>query len=189
LDLPIEKDYAKHVYYLYVIRYKFRDKLQEFLKSEGIETLIHYPIPIYLQEAYKDLGYKRGDFSVVEASASRIISLPIYSELERNQVRTIAEAINKIEKYIKDENYDSFSGKDFMIDAVIRELEIIGEAAYNIEDGFQKNHPDIPWDEMKGMRNRLIHEYFGVNTKIVWETCKKDLPELEKLISKHIPII
>lgn len=109
--------------------------------------------------------------------------------MKRNEIylQHIAEAIGKIEKYIKDENYDSFSGKDFMIDAVIRELEIIGEAAYNVGGEFQEKNFDIPWDKMKGMRNRLIHEYFGVNTKIIWETCKKDLPELKKLISKHIP--
>ena len=108
--------------------------------------------------------------------------------MKKNEIylQHIAEAINKIEKYIKDENYDSFCGKDFMIDAVVRELEIIGEAAYNIEDEFKEKHSDMPWDGMKGMRNKLIHEYFGVNTKIVWETCKKDLPELEKLIKKYI---
>lgn len=94
LGLPVEKNYAKHVYYLYVITYKFRDKLQEFLKSKGIETLIHYPAPVHLQKAYKDLGYKRGNFPVTERFAEEIVSLPIYSELEKNQIETIAEAIN-----------------------------------------------------------------------------------------------
>ena len=108
--------------------------------------------------------------------------------MKKNKIylQHIAEAISKIEKYIKGENYDSFSEKDFMIDAVVRELEIIGEAAYNVGDEFQEKHPVIPWDKMKGMRNKLIHEYFGVNAKIVWETCKKDLPELEKLIKEYI---
>lgn len=95
LNLPIEKDYVKHVYYLYVVRYKFRDKLREFLKSKDIETLIHYPTPVHLQEAYKDLGYKRGDFPVTEEYANEIISLPIYSELQENQIKTIVEAINE----------------------------------------------------------------------------------------------
>ncbi len=94
LNLPLEKDYAKHSYYLYVIRYKFRDKLQRFLKSKGIETLIHYPIPVYLQKAYKDLGYKRGDFPVAEKCASEIISLPIDSTLKEHQIETVAKTIN-----------------------------------------------------------------------------------------------
>lgn len=94
LNLPVEKDYAKHVYYLYVIRCKFRDKLQKFLKSEGIETLIHYPNPIHLQPAYKALGYKKGNLPVTEECANEIISLPIDSTLEKNQIETIAKAIN-----------------------------------------------------------------------------------------------
>lgn len=73
-----------------------------------------------------------------------------------------------------------------MIDAAIRELEVIGEAAYNVGDEFQREHPDIPWDKMKGMRNRLIHEYFGVNIKIVWETCNNDLPNLKERIEKYL---
>lgn len=94
IHIPVEKDYAKHVYYLYVIRYKFRDKLQIYLRSKGIETLIHYPIPVYLQEAYKTLGYKKGDFPVTERHTAEILSLPIYSELPESQVESIAKTIN-----------------------------------------------------------------------------------------------
>ncbi len=94
INIPVEKDYAKHVYYLYVIRCRFRDKLRAFLKSKGIETLIHYPVPVYLQEAYKDLAYKRGDFSVTEKCAGEILSLPISNELDKAQIEAIAETIN-----------------------------------------------------------------------------------------------
>ena len=94
LKLPVEKDYAKHVYYLYVIRYKFRDKLQRFLKTRGIDTLVHYPVPVYLQEAYKDLGYKKGDFPVAEECASQVLSLPIESTLKESEIKSIAKIIN-----------------------------------------------------------------------------------------------
>jgi len=67
-------------------------------------------------------------------------------------------------------------------DAVIREIEIIGEAANNIDESFRKKYSLIPWDKMIGIRNRLIHEYFGVNKKIVRRTCQKNLKKLKELI-------
>ena len=68
------------------------------------------------------------------------------------------------------------------IDSVIRNLEIIGEAARSIPDDFKVQHPDIPWDEMIGMRNKVIHEYFGVDHEIVWKTVTDDLPTLKKML-------
>lgn len=72
------------------------------------------------------------------------------------------------------------------IDAVVRGLEIIGEASNNISDEFKKKHSEIPFRDIKDTRNRLIHEYFGVNKKIVWDTCQIDLKELKALI---LPLI
>ncbi|MGD8500683.1 MAG: DUF86 domain-containing protein, partial [Phycisphaerales bacterium] len=66
----------------------------------------------------------------------------------------------------------------------VRELEIIGEAARNLSDGFQSKHFKIPWHKIKAMRNVLIHEYFGVNLKVVWDTCKNDMPVLRTFIEK-----
>jgi uncharacterized protein with HEPN domain len=94
----------------------------------------------------------------------------------------ILESIGKIERYLKDTPYNSFMFDDMQIDAVVRELEIIGKAANNVSELFQTKHSDIPWSQMVGMRNRLIHEYFGVNTKIIWETCQSDLKEIKKFI-------
>jgi uncharacterized protein with HEPN domain len=71
-----------------------------------------------------------------------------------------------------------------MIDAVVRELEIIGEASNNLSEEFREQYSDILWRRMKDMRNFLIHEYFGINLKVVWDTCKKDLPELKTFIKK-----
>jgi uncharacterized protein with HEPN domain len=67
---------------------------------------------------------------------------------------------------------------------VIRNIEIIGEASKNIPSSIQHNHPNIPWKEMSSMRNILIHEYFGVDTEIVWYTAKKQMPILKKRLLK-----
>ena len=69
-----------------------------------------------------------------------------------------------------------------MIDAVIRELEIIGEAARNLSAPFIEEHADIPWSRIRRMRNVLIHEYFGVNLKVVWDTSHHNLPQLKAFI-------
>jgi len=97
-------------------------------------------------------------------------------------IEHILEAIGKIECYLKDQTFESFSKNDMVIDAAIRELEIIGEAATNVSEDYQEEHSNVPWDKMISMRNRLIHEYFGVNKKIVWDTCEVDLKELKNLI-------
>ncbi len=90
---PIEKDYAKHVFHLYVIRIRQRDRLQEWLKSRGVVASTHYPLPVHLQEAYKDLGCVRGDFPVSEGCATEVLSLPIFPELEKRQIEYICRAI------------------------------------------------------------------------------------------------
>lgn len=97
-------------------------------------------------------------------------------------LKHIQDAITKIEKYLSDLSYDSFSCNDLIIDAVMKELEIIGEAANNVSDKFRQDNPEIPWRKIIGIRNVLIHEYFGVNKRIIWETCKEDLKELKKSI-------
>jgi len=98
-------------------------------------------------------------------------------------LRHILDATKKIEEYLSAVSYEHFSRNDMMIDAIVRELEIIGEASGNISKDFQKEHPDVMWAKMKATRNFLIHEYFAVNTKIVWDTCKENLPELKQFVS------
>lgn len=97
-------------------------------------------------------------------------------------VKHIYEAIQKIEKYLRRVAYEKFSKNDLLIDAVVRELTIIGEAAAHISEEFRARHPKVPFYEIIGMRNRIIHEYFNVDLKIVWETCKNDLKKLKKII-------
>ena len=98
-------------------------------------------------------------------------------------LKHILESIEKIENYIQGFNLDTFPSDSKTVDAVIRQLEIIGEAANNLSKDFQNNHPEIPCRNMIDMRNVVIHEYLGVNLKTVWTTCQTDLPPLREKIS------
>jgi len=90
---PFEAEYAKHIYSLYVIRTKKRDELQEYLKSKGIGTGLHYPIALHLQKAYKYLRYKEGDFPAAEKVAKEGLSLPMFPELTEEQIEKVVREI------------------------------------------------------------------------------------------------
>jgi len=90
---PGEKEWSRHVYHLFVIRTKRRNSLARFLKTKGIESLIHYPIPIHLQKAYKDLGYQKKDLPVTETCSHEILSLPFFPELTSEEVKRVREGI------------------------------------------------------------------------------------------------
>ena len=84
---------VEHVYHLYVIRVPRRDELMEHLKSRGIPTIIHYPIPIHLQEAYADAGWTKGAFPVTERYADEIVSLPMFPEISAKQIEAVVEGV------------------------------------------------------------------------------------------------
>ena len=98
----------------------------------------------------------------------------------------IIDALNAICEYMENIGYDDWIQDRKTIDAVIRNLEVIGEAAANIPEEIQKQHPDIPWQQMKGMRNVLIHEYFGVDKDVLWQTVQEDLPPLKRKIEQML---
>jgi len=94
----------------------------------------------------------------------------------------ILECIEKIEKYTKDMDFDDFVKDDLVVDAVIRNLEVIGEAVKNVPEEIRSKYPDIPWKKIVGFRNIVIHEYFGVDLSIVWTVVKKHLKDLKPKI-------
>ena len=87
--------WARHVYHVYTLRTDDRDGLQAALQAEGIQTGIHYPVPVHLQPAYADLGYGRGAFPHSEAAAEQVLSLPLYPELSSQAVAEVAAAVKK----------------------------------------------------------------------------------------------
>ena len=95
LELPREMPYARHVYHLYTVRTSERDGLQSALTSAGVNTGLHYPIPVHLQPAYADLGYGVGAFPVSEAAAADVLSLPIYPEMTDDQIEIVASAVRR----------------------------------------------------------------------------------------------
>jgi len=105
---------------------------------------------------------------------------------DKTYLRHILDAIGRIEPYIESVDYQNFASNDMMTAAVVRELEIVGEAAGHLNKLFRQKHTDIQWQKIVAMRNYLIHEYFGVNTEIVWSTCKNNLPKLKTIIQKAL---
>ena len=93
--IPFESKDCRHVYHLYVIRAEKRDKLQSYLNERGISTGIHYPFPLHLTDAYKYLGYNKGDFPIAEKVSEKILSLPMYPELHEEQIDYVCELIRK----------------------------------------------------------------------------------------------
>jgi len=95
----------------------------------------------------------------------------------------------KIKQYTKDLNYDSFLLDDKTIDAVVRNFEIIGEAANRIDKNFRDANPQVEWNRIRGFRNRIVHDYFGIDYEIVWNIIEAYLDEmivwLEEIIHKH----
>ena len=106
--------------------------------------------------------------------------------LSRLYLEDILTSITRIEDYTEDLSFKSFDNDQKTIDAVVRNLEIIGEAAKNIPEDFIEEHNNLPWQEMVSMRNKVIHEYFGVDVEILWQTIHEDLPKLKGQI-KTLP--
>jgi uncharacterized protein with HEPN domain len=104
----------------------------------------------------------------------------------RDYLHDILNAIVDIESFIKNMNYDEFLNDRKTINAVIRSIEVIGEAAKKIPESMRKKTPLIPWKKMAGMRDKMIHEYFGIDYQIVWKTAIAVLPGLKDKITELI---
>jgi uncharacterized protein with HEPN domain len=101
----------------------------------------------------------------------------------RQYLEDIVEAIEIIETYTAGLDGIAFAKNRMVVDAVIRNLEIIGEAAKNVPEEIQSNNPEISWKQMTALRNRIIHAYFGIDTEILWDIISKNLPETKTKIN------
>lgn len=97
-------------------------------------------------------------------------------------IEDIWESIEKIERYTKGMTLESFQSDEKTTDAVVRNLEIIGEAAGRLPEDFIDRNSEIEWIKIVGLRNRIVHEYFGVDLQIIWQILKKDLPAFKELL-------
>ena len=99
-------------------------------------------------------------------------------------LRDILEAIRKIEKYTESINFEEFRNSELIQDGVVRNLEIIGEAVKNIPEDIKRNNPDVEWRKIAGLRDILVHAYFGIDVEVVWDIVKNKVPELKEKIEK-----
>ncbi len=100
----------------------------------------------------------------------------------RVRIEDILEAISRVERYTAGMDLEAFRADEKTVDAVVRNLEVVGEAARYVPREIEERHPGVPWDKMRGIRNVLIHEYFGASVPIIWQTLKEDLPPLVPLL-------
>jgi len=106
----------------------------------------------------------------------------------RIRLEDIRDAITKIERYTAGMTFETFIASDITVDAVVRNLEVIGEAAGHVPIEIQHRYPDLPWAEMRGMRNILAHEYFGVSLPILWQTVTHNLPHVPAMLDAILAV-
>lgn len=105
---------------------------------------------------------------------------------DKSRLEHILQAIERINRYTKGKTFDDFIADDMMYYAVVKNIEILGEASNMLTEEFRIAHPDTPWKQVNGMRNYIVHEYFQVDNTVVWDVIKHDLPVLEKQIIEYI---
>ncbi len=101
-------------------------------------------------------------------------------------LRHILESIGRVREFTRGVSEERFLKDALVQSAVIRQLEIIGEAVKNLSSSFRKRHKNVPWKDISGLRDKLIHGYFGVDISLVWGICEKDLPELKDSIGSFL---
>lgn len=126
VEIPCEMPFNRHVYHIYAVRVPDRDAFQKTLAAYGVQTGIHYPIPVHLQPAYADLGYKAGDFPHTEAAAEEVLSLPMFAELTGEQQDAVSEAVHEVFNtlYTKPSEIYSFPLHEEQQDAMISAVAV-----------------------------------------------------------------
>ena len=105
---------------------------------------------------------------------------------DRERLEHILAAINRVNRYTKGKNREDLLADDMMYYAVVKNIEIIGEAANMLTSDFQVTHPEIPWKMVKGMRNYIVHEYFQIDSDVVWDVVSHELSPLHEQITKYL---
>ena len=104
----------------------------------------------------------------------------------RDYLQDILDAVNDIESFVESMTYEEFIKDRKTLNAVVRSIEIIGEASKNIPEAMKAKYKELPWKQMTGMRDKLIHAYFGVDVETLWKAVKDDIPPLKKAIQKML---
>lgn len=99
-------------------------------------------------------------------------------------IEHILNCIRKINQFSENVDFDDFKTNELLQDAIIRNIEIIGEASKKISNNLKQTYFEIPWKAIAGMRDKLVHDYMGVDIEVVWKTIKQDIPYLQNLIAK-----
>ena len=105
---------------------------------------------------------------------------------DRECLEHILAAINRVVRYTKDKTYEDLLTDDMMYYAVVKNIEMMGEAANMLTAEFQAAHPETPWKMVKGMRNYIVHEYFQIDNQVVWDVVTNELPTLHQQITQYL---
>lgn len=105
---------------------------------------------------------------------------------DRERLQHILAAINRVNRYTKGKTYEDLLADDMMYYAVVKNIEIMGEAANMLTPEFQTAHPETPWKMVKGMRNYIVHEYFQIDSAVVWDVVSKELLTLQQQITHYL---
>jgi uncharacterized protein with HEPN domain len=106
--------------------------------------------------------------------------------LIRDYLEDIYKEMERAEKFVENLDFSDIMDDDKTLYACIRSLEIIGEAVKRIPDDFRKKYEEVPWKDMSGMRDVLIHDYLGANTDVIWKTIKEDIPKVKPIFKKML---